>query len=44
MIESILLTGKKPPDAIIVIDKLKASKVRIFIKFKTINKIKVNEL
>tara|TARA_B100000965_G_C18987440_1_gene496756 strand:+ start:330 stop:473 length:144 start_codon:yes stop_codon:yes gene_type:complete len=42
-IESILLTGKKPPDDIMDIAILNESKVLRLINFKTINKIKVSD-
>ena len=41
MIELISLTGKKPPDEIIVIAKLKESKVLRLISFNDINNNKV---
>ena len=44
IILSISLTGKKPPDEIIVIDKLKESKVLKLINFKIINKKNVNDV
>ena len=42
IIKSILLKGKKPPEDIIVIDKLKESKVLKLINFKIINIRNVN--
>ena len=39
---SMLLTGRNPPDDIIVIDKLKESKVLKLINFKIINISNVN--
>ena len=44
IILSILLTGKKPPDDIIVIDKLKESRVLRFINFKIKNITRVNAI
>ena len=41
IIKSILLKGRKPPEEIIVIDKLNESNVLILINLKTINKNKV---
>ena len=44
MIVSIVFAGKKPPEDMIVIDKLKASNILTFMRFKTINKKNVNEI